>query len=126
MTTGASMAARHTPVDPGARESYWGATQAELKSARRHGDLLILAGVGLLLAALITVRGITDELRIWLIVEGLVFAVIVAGVWFVTRRKRRIAVARGLVCCSCSYRPHDTEIEDVAADRRCPRCAAEL
>ena len=120
------MAAKHTPVDPGARDSYWGATQAELKSARRYGDLLILAGVGLLLAALVIVRGSTDDLRIWLIVEGLVFTVIVAGVWFVTTRRRRIAAARGLICSSCSYTPHDTEIEDVAADRRCPRCGIEL
>ena len=120
------MAARHTPVEPGARESYWGATQAELRSARRNGDLLILAGVGLLLAALLVARGSTDDLRIWLVVEGLVFSVIVAGVWFVTKRKRRIAAARGLICSTCSYTPHDTEIEEVAADRRCPRCAAEL
>ncbi len=125
-TVGASMAARHTPVEPGARDSYWSATQAELKSARRNGDLLILAGVGLLLAALVTVRGSTDDLRIWLVVEALVFAVIVAGVWFVTTRKRRIAAARGLICSGCSYTPHDTEIEDVAADRRCPHCGAEL
>lgn len=120
------MAARHTPVEPGARESHWGATQAELKSVRRHGDLLIIAGVGLLLAALVTARGYTDDLRIWLIVEGLVFIVIVAGVWFVTTRKRRIVASRGLICSSCSYTPHDTEIEDVAADRRCPRCNCEL
>ena len=120
------MGAKLTPIDPGARESHWGATQAELKSARRNGDLLIVAGVGLLLAALIIARGYTDDLRTWLIVEGLVFIVIVAGVWFVTTRKRRIAASRGLICSSCSYTPHDTEIEDVAADRRCPRCAAEL
>jgi hypothetical protein len=79
-----------------------------------------------LLAALAIVRGATDDLRIWLIVEGLVLAVIVAGVWIVTTRRRRIAAARGLVCSHCAYTPHDTEIEDVAADRRCPRCAAEL
>jgi len=120
------MAANNTPVEPGARESYWGATQAELRSARRHGDLLILAGVGLLLATLVIVRGYTDDLRTWLVVAGLVFAVIVADVWFVTTRMRRIAAARGLICSTCSYTPHDTEIEDVAADRRCPRCAAEL
>ena len=69
---------------------------------------------------------ITNDLQIWLVVAGLVFAVIVTGVWFVTTRKRRIAAARGLICSSCSYTPHDTEIEDVAAERHCPRCAAEL
>lgn len=120
------MAAKLTPVEPGARESYWGATQAELRSAKRHGDYLILAGVGSLLAALAIARGSTDDLRIWLIVEGLVLAVIVAGVWFVARRRRRIAAARGLICSNCSYTPHDTEIEEVAADRRCPRCGIEL
>jgi len=120
------MAAKHTPAEPGARDLYWGATQAELKSARRIGDLLILAGVGLLLAALLIVRGSADDLRIWLVVESLVFTVIVAGVWFVTARRRRIAAARGLFCSACSYTPHDTEIEDIAADRRCPRCAADL
>lgn len=120
------MVVKTTPGEPGARESYWGATQAELRSARRNGDLLILAGVGALLAALAIMRGRSGDLHDWLIVEGLVFAVIVVGVWFVTRRKRRIAAARGLVCNTCSYTPHDTEIEEVAADRRCPRCAAEL
>ena len=86
----------------------------------------MLAGVGLLLATLVIVRGDTDDLRTWLVVTGLVFAVIVADVWFVTTRKRRIAASRGLICSSCSYSPHDTEIEDVAAERRCPRCASEL
>ena len=120
------MAVKLTPAESGTRDSYWGATQAELRSATRHGDLLILSGVGVLLAALIIAQGLTDDLRIWLLVEGLVLSVIVVGVWFVTSRKRRIAAARGLICGTCSYTPHDTEIEDVAADRRCPRCAAEL
>src|SRR5262245_33822698 len=120
------MAAKITPADPGARDSYWGATQAKLRSAKRNGDLLILAGVALMLAALATLRASTDDLRVWLIVEVLLFALIVAGAWFVTLRRRRIAADRGLICSSCAYSPHDTEIEEVAEDRRCPRCGTEL
>ena len=120
------MAVHFKPGKPGARDSYWGATQAELKTARRHGDRLILSGFGILLAAMAILRGSSGGLRDWLIVEILVFAWIVLGVWFVTARKRRIAAARGLNCDACSYTPHDTEIEDVAADRRCPRCNCEL
>ena len=68
--------------------------------AAGRADLGGRVSFSLLLAALTIVRGATDELRIWLIVEGLVLAVIVAGVWFVAKRRRRIAAGRGLNCSS--------------------------
>ena len=89
-------------------------------------SIVILSGVGILLAAMAILRGSSGGLRDWLVVEILVFAWIALGVWFVTTRRRRIAAARGLNCDACSYAPHDTEIEDVAAERRCPRCNSEL
>jgi hypothetical protein len=52
--------------------------------------------------------------------------VIGVPLWFVTRRKREISATRGLICSSCAYVPHDTEISEVAANRVCPNCEKPL
>lgn len=109
-------------VDPRSREAYWQATQSELKSIRRRGDLLILGGALVLLALVALNREYSRELVAWLVVAGALVLVFLASLWFVTKRKRRVAMTRGLVCGSCDYMPHDTEIDDVASSRRCPRC----
>ena len=121
------MAVKFTPVEPGLPDSYWVATQDELKSVRRRGDLLIVAGA---LRAARDDGGIARQRlmisEVMLIGARWCSRSSSAWSWFVTSRKRRIAETRGLVCSSCRYLPHDTEIDDVASTRHCPRCAAEL
>jgi hypothetical protein len=113
-------------LDPGTRESYWSETQCELRSARRRGDLIILAGTAVLFLALAFNRHSIDELAVWVVLSLLLIAIISSAAWIVATRKRRIAAARGLVCSDCSYSPHDTEIEELISTRKCPRCAADL
>jgi len=104
------------------REAYWHATRDELKAIQRRGDYLIFAGALALLGVLFYNHDRASQLQYWLVVGGLTLLVILGSLWFVTTRKRRVATARGLVCSSCSYMPHDTEIGDVVESRRCPRC----
>jgi heme/copper-type cytochrome/quinol oxidase subunit 3 len=112
--------------DTRSRDAYWQATQSELKSIRKRGDFLILAGTTVLLALLAFYHEKSNDLAAWLVAGGLLLAVIVFALWFVATRKRRIAITRGLVCLRCDYMPHDTEIDEVAVTRACTRCGHSL
>jgi hypothetical protein len=113
-------------IDHRARDAYWHATRNELKSAQRRGDVLILAGAVALLALVAFNREKAGELTWWLVGGSLLLAIIAGSLWFVTKRRRRIAATRGLVCAQCAYVPHDTEITEVADTRLCPRCGQSL
>jgi hypothetical protein len=106
------------------QDAYWDTTQDELKTIQRRGDAGIFAGAAILLALLAYNREQASEL-IWWLAAGTGLLVIQA-LWFVITSRRRIAAARGLVCSQCEYVPHDTEITEVAATRRCPRCDESL
>jgi len=112
--------------DTQGRDAYWNATQTELKSIRKRGDVVALIGAAALLALVFFYRDHSQELGTWLIAAVLMLAVIGGSLWFVTSRKRRVAIARGLVCTHCSYMPHDTEIDEVAESRTCPHCERSL
>ena len=120
------MAVKLTSMESGSRDSYWSATQAALRAVKRRGDLLIIFGACTLFALEMVLPESARDLRGMMIAAMLVLALIGGYVWFVTSRKRRIAESRGLVCLHCDYLPHDTEIDEVADSRRCPRCASEL
>ena len=120
------MAVKLTSMETGSRDSYWSATQDALKAVKRRGNLLIFLGAGALFALEMVLPESARDLRGMMIGAMLVLALIGGYVWFVTSRKRQIAESRGLVCLRCNYLPHDTEIDEVADSRRCPRCAAEL
>jgi hypothetical protein len=114
-------------ADSTARDAYWSATQAELKSIQRRGDAITLLSVAVACSLLILFRGALEQVTTWNVLwVTLPLAVISMSVWFVARRRRQIAVARGLICARCEYRPHDTEIMEVAQTRCCPRCATSL
>lgn len=108
--------------DAQGRDAYWQATQTELKTIRKRGDVLTLTGAAALLALIFVYRDRSQELATWLVAVTILLAVIGTSLWFVTSRKRRIAIARGLVCARCAYMPHDTEIDEVASTRTCPHC----
>lgn len=112
--------------DTQGREAHWVATQTELKSIRRRGDILTLTGAVVLLALIFVYRDQSQNLAAWLVAAVLLLTVIGASLWFVISRKRRVAIARGLVCSRCSYMPHDTEIDEVATTRSCPHCENSL
>ena len=120
------MAMKLTSVEIGTRDSYWGATQDALRAVKRRGNLLILFGACALFALEMVLPESARDMRGLMIGALLVLALIGGYVWFVTSRKRHIAESRGLVCLRCNYLPHDTEIDDVADTRHCPRCSAEL
>ena len=117
---------KSTPVEAGTRDSNWSATQEALRLVKRRGDQLIVFGACTLFALEMVLPESARDLRGMMIGAMLVLALIGGYVWFVTSRKRQIAESRGLVCLRCNYLPHDTEIDEVADSRRCPRCAAEL
>jgi hypothetical protein len=108
------------------QDAYWDATQDVLKTIQRRGDAVIFAAAAILLGVLAYNHEHSGELFWWLVAGTGLLAVIVQVLWFVTTRRRRIAAARGLVCSLCEYVPHDTEITEVAATRRCPRCDESL
>jgi hypothetical protein len=112
--------------DTQVRDAHWRATQSELRSIRRRGDVVTLIGAAALLALIFFYRDHSQEPTAWLIAAALLLAVIGASLWFVTSRRRRVAIARGLLCSRCSYMPHDTEIDEVAQTRTCPRCEQSL
>lgn len=120
------MAVKSTSVESGSRDSYWSATEEALKAVKRRGDRLIVFGACALFALEMVLPDSARTLRGMLIGGMLVLALIGGYVWFVTSRRRQIAESRGLVCLHCNYPPHDTEIDDVAHSRRCPRCASDL
>ncbi len=121
------MTVNNIPLTPGVRDSYWRDTQAELHSIHRRGDYLLLALVLAMVVGVILAREWLGDGALWMFIAGAAFiSLFVAEVLYVAACKRRIAAARGLACGKCSYMPHDTEINDVASTRRCPRCAGEL
>jgi hypothetical protein len=112
--------------DQRSRDAYWLATRIELKSIQRRGDVFVLIAAGVLLALLAFNREKSAELNWWLAGGGLLLFVISTSLWFVTKRRRSVAAARGLVCRACGYMPHDTEISEVAETRQCSHCASSL
>src|SRR4051812_33658578 len=108
------------------RDAHWVATQSELESIRRRGDILTLTGAAALLASIFVYRDQLQSLAAWLVAAVLLLAVIGTSLWFVISRKRRVAIARGLLCAHCDYMPHDTEIDEVATTRTCPHCSHPL
>jgi hypothetical protein len=120
------MTVKDIPLAPGVRDSYWRRTQAELHSIQRRGEYVLTASVAALILGAILVRDRIDGATYWMLIAGAASAFFVAEVTYVASRKRRIAATRGLVCGKCSYAPHDTEINDVASTRQCPRCADQL
>ena len=120
------MTVKNTSLAPGVRDSHWRATQAELHSIQRRGEYSLMASVGALIVGAILVRDRIEGTTFWLLIAGAAFVFFLAEVFYVASRKRRIAAARGLVCGKCAYVPHDTEINDVADTRKCPRCGGEL
>jgi hypothetical protein len=115
-----------TPGEPAARDLYWSTTQSELRSAKRRGDLMVLAGAAALLTTLAFNRDRVADLGFWLVLATLLAGLISYAAWVVARRKRDIAAARGMICSQCEYTPHDTEIEELVETRHCPRCSAEV
>jgi hypothetical protein len=120
------MTVKITPLAPGVRDSHWRATQAELHSIRRRGELMLLAGVSLLVMAVLLIRDRIGGSRFPIIVASAVFALFVAELLYVVKRRRRIAASRGLVCGQCGYTPHDNELTEVASTRECPHCGGAL
>ncbi|HTU66600.1 MAG TPA: hypothetical protein VMF52_11665 [Steroidobacteraceae bacterium] len=108
------------------RDAYWHATQSELKSIRKRGDILTLGGAVALLAFVAFYRDRTEEIAAWLVIVTVLLAVVGTSFWIVAARKRRVAIAHGLVCPRCQYHPHDTEIDEVASSRTCPHCEESL
>lgn len=87
---------------------------------------MVLAGAAALLTTLAFNRDRITDLSLWLVLAALLAGLISVAAWVVARRKRDIAAARGMICSQCNYTPHDTEIEELAVTRHCPRCSAEL
>jgi hypothetical protein len=113
-------------LTPQGRDAYWRATQTELNSIRKRGDRVAMWGAALLFALIYVFRDHLQEPRAWLIAGTLLLGVVGTSLWVVTSRRRRLAIARGLVCRHCDYMPHDTEIDEVAATRTCPHCEKSL
>ena len=118
---------KNAHVEQDHREAYWRDTREQLKAAQKRADVLTLLGLaaiaGLLWAYHEPGDGFGPRALTGL---GIALVVICAPLWFLTRRKRSISVARGLVCQQCGYTPHDTEISEVASTRRCKRCEQSL
>jgi hypothetical protein len=120
------MTVKNTSLAPGVQDSYWRATEAELHSIQRRGEYSLVASVAALIVGSFFMRDRLEGTMFWLLVAGAAFVFLIAEVFYVVSRRRRIAAARGLVCGNCSYSPHDTEINEVVGTRRCPRCAGQL
>ena len=120
------MTVKDSSLAPGVRDSYWRDTQAELHAIQRRGEYSLVASVLALILGAILLHDRSEGTTFWLLVAGAACVFFLAEVFYVASRKRRIVTARGLVCGKCSYTPHDTEINEVASTRKCPRCASEL
>ena len=95
-----------TPGEPAARDLYWSTTQSELRSAKRRGDLLVLAGAAALLTTLAFNRDRISDLSLWLVLATLLAGLISVAAWSVARRKagRPVpAVAKKLTPQRCVY-----------------------
>jgi small basic protein len=118
------MAVDSSMVNSASRDAYWQATQAELSTAQRRGDMVSLVGL-VLIAALLWFLG--DSVGMWAAgIASVALAVVAIPQLFVARRKRRISAARGLNCQHCGYVPHHTEISEVAVTRECRVCEKSL
>jgi len=120
------MIVKMTPMDRGSRDSYWNATREQLQAVKRRGDAVMLGIAGALVLLALLIRDRYSSFDLWVATASGVTLGVIGTVWFVVRRTRSIAAARGMSCASCQYQPHDTEIGEVLSSRRCPRCQAEL
>ncbi|HEU4779071.1 MAG TPA: hypothetical protein VFS58_04235, partial [Steroidobacteraceae bacterium] len=99
------------------------ATQAQLKSVQKRGDALSVLGMGLVGLVLWQYYEPGDHAVSWATgIATVALAVVALPQLFVARRKRRISATRGMICASCGYTPHDTEISEVVSTRECSRC----
>jgi hypothetical protein len=120
------MAVDSSQLNSAGRDAYWRATQAELNSARFRGDLLSLAGLGLIAALLWYFREPGNDVSMWAAgVATFALAFVALPQIFVARSRRRISAAR-MHCQRCGYEPHHTEISEVASSRECRRCEKPL
>jgi len=120
------MAVDSSQLSSVTRDAYWQATQAQLKSAEKRGEIASLGGLGLI-GLLLWQYGEPDNAVTWAAgVATVALAVVALPQLFVARRKRRISAARGMNCQHCGYVPHDTEISEVVSTRECNRCQKPL
>jgi hypothetical protein len=104
----------------------WEATREQLKAAQARADRLTLLGLALIGLLLWLYHEPGDGFgAVALAVIVLALIVICVPLWMVTRRKRAISASR-LTCRHCGYRPHDTEISEVAETHQCQRCQRPL
>jgi hypothetical protein len=109
------------------REAHWQATRTELESIKRRGNIVTTIGLALLCLLLVLDVVQWRQITLWSIAwAALSLGIVAASLWFVITRKRQLAESRGLICSACSYKPHDTEIQEVVETRVCPRCAEPL
>ena len=121
------MAVDSSQLSSASRDAYWQATQAELNSAQRRGDILSLVGLVLISVLLWFFREPGDSVGPWAAAIAIVaLAVVAIPQLFVAKRKRRISAARGLNCHHCGYVPHHTEISEAVATRECRVCEKSL
>jgi hypothetical protein len=120
------MAVDSSQLNSAGRDAYWRATQAELDSARFRGDVLSLAGLGLIAALLWYFHQPGDYATLWAAgIATFALAFVALPQIFVARRRRRISAAR-MHCQHCGYVPHHTEISEVVSSRACPHCEKPL
>jgi hypothetical protein len=109
------------------RDAYWQTTRAELHAAQRRGDALSLLGLALIGALMWSLGESGEHPLLWTAgISGVAMATVALPQLLVARRKRSIAVARGMNCRHCGYVPHHTEFSDVIATRECRRCEKPL
>jgi uncharacterized membrane protein YccF (DUF307 family) len=108
------------------RDHHWEATRDQLKAAQHRADFLTLLGLAAIGALLWFNHEAGDLVGNWVLASvALAITVIGLPLWILTRRKRDISAAH-LTCRHCGYRPHDTEISEVAESHQCRRCEKQL
>ena len=121
------MAVDSSQFGDAGRDAYWQATRAQLKSAQQRGDILSVAGLGLISCLLWQFPEPVEKSALWVAAfASIALAIVVLPQLFVARRKRRISSGRGMNCRHCGYVPHDTEISEIASTRQCSRCGNSL
>ena len=120
------MAVDSSQLNSAGRDAYWQATQAELTSAQRRGDILSLAGL-VLIGPLFWFYREPGSVAVWAAsIATFALAAVAVPQLLVARRKRRISATRRLNCQHCGYVPHQTEISEVASTRVCRACEKSL